>query len=681
MSHLSKRRILNLRAIRPCDDISPLILVDSLIILAREIFSRRSESFPIHRRCIREAIREVGVLLQFFEDIRDRQCPLSESSVVSLFELHVTLQKMNQVVQDCSRRDARIWILMRSDWVLSDLRVLVRSIATALDVLPLDEIDAGVEIKEVVQLLKRQAWNVEIGIDCKDDWAARSVKSILFQFKNGVAPDEGHLRRILDHLDIRTWCDCNKESSFLEKELTECENDEVALLGGLIAFMAYCRAVLFDTVFDGEYREEQRKCSSPTSVGGRLDLECLRCPISLEVMTDPVTISTGQTYDRGSIEKWILKGGGTITCPVTGEKLTTTELIPNSAVRNLVKQFTNIPVSKPSVKSRRSLNDIVSPLSAAQAGGIRLTVASLINKISRGTMEEKKISSYEIRRLAKSTPFNRFCLLEADAVPWLLSLLSSSDLRMQVNAFTALVFISRHQSGRRALFEANGFGLILDAVKVGLIPRAQESAASIFFYLSLVEEYRKEMGDIPEAIPTLVELLKDGNCQVNRCAVGALYELLRYPGNHPRVVASGAVPALVRILSRDEGDLVRDAIALLEKIAARDEGTTAILRSSAIAELVGVLNSPISQLGKELCVSLLLLLCNNGGDKVVSLLVNAPALMSSLYSIVTEGSPKAGKKATLLLNRLIHYRDQNYSPHLATPPSAVAARDHFVRAQ
>ncbi|KAE9621730.1 putative aminoacyltransferase, E1 ubiquitin-activating enzyme [Lupinus albus] len=29
------------------------------------------------------------------------------------------------------------------------------------------------------------------------------------------------------------------------------------------------------------------------------------CPISLEIMKDPVTISTGITYDRESIEKWL----------------------------------------------------------------------------------------------------------------------------------------------------------------------------------------------------------------------------------------------------------------------------------------------------------------------------------------------------------------------------------------
>lgn len=41
------------------------------------------------------------------------------------------------------------------------------------------------------------------------------------------------------------------------------------------------------------------------------------CPISRELMVDPVTLSTGQTYDRALISKWI--NDGHYTCPVTGK--------------------------------------------------------------------------------------------------------------------------------------------------------------------------------------------------------------------------------------------------------------------------------------------------------------------------------------------------------------------------
>ncbi|CAI8597179.1 unnamed protein product [Vicia faba] len=62
-----------------------------------------------------------------------------------------------------------------------------------------------------------------------------------------------------------------------------------------------------------------------------------RCPVSLDLMKDPVTLSTGITYDRGSIEKWIESGNK--TCPVTNQKLTTFEITPNHTIRKMIQSW------------------------------------------------------------------------------------------------------------------------------------------------------------------------------------------------------------------------------------------------------------------------------------------------------------------------------------------------------
>lgn len=43
------------------------------------------------------------------------------------------------------------------------------------------------------------------------------------------------------------------------------------------------------------------------------------CPISLEPMQDPVTLCTGQTYERLNIHKWFNLGH--LTCPTTMQEL------------------------------------------------------------------------------------------------------------------------------------------------------------------------------------------------------------------------------------------------------------------------------------------------------------------------------------------------------------------------
>ncbi|CAK9067667.1 unnamed protein product [Durusdinium trenchii] len=59
------------------------------------------------------------------------------------------------------------------------------------------------------------------------------------------------------------------------------------------------------------------------------------CPISQEVMVDPVTTSDGHTYDRKPIEEWLRNND---TSPNTGLVLPNKTLIPNHNLRKLIQE-------------------------------------------------------------------------------------------------------------------------------------------------------------------------------------------------------------------------------------------------------------------------------------------------------------------------------------------------------
>lgn len=65
--------------------------------------------------------------------------------------------------------------------------------------------------------------------------------------------------------------------------------------------------------------------------------EELRCPISLQLMYDPVIIASGQTYERICIEKWFSDGHN--TCPKTQQQLSHLCLTPNYCVKGLVTSW------------------------------------------------------------------------------------------------------------------------------------------------------------------------------------------------------------------------------------------------------------------------------------------------------------------------------------------------------
>ncbi|KAF2284376.1 hypothetical protein GH714_021260 [Hevea brasiliensis] len=64
-----------------------------------------------------------------------------------------------------------------------------------------------------------------------------------------------------------------------------------------------------------------------------------RCPISLDVMKSPVSLCTGVTYDRTSIQRWLDNGNN--TCPLTMQVLRSKEVVPNRNLQRLIKTWSD----------------------------------------------------------------------------------------------------------------------------------------------------------------------------------------------------------------------------------------------------------------------------------------------------------------------------------------------------
>ena len=60
------------------------------------------------------------------------------------------------------------------------------------------------------------------------------------------------------------------------------------------------------------------------------------CPITAEIMTDPVSTADGFTYERAAITEWLRTKD---TSPKTGATLESKALIPNYSLRSLIHAF------------------------------------------------------------------------------------------------------------------------------------------------------------------------------------------------------------------------------------------------------------------------------------------------------------------------------------------------------
>jgi len=79
-------------------------------------------------------------------------------------------------------------------------------------------------------------------------------------------------------------------------------------------------------------RQERRRVGAPEPV----PLPEYLCPISQEVMVDPVTTSDGFTYDRANIERWLREHD---TSPVTNQRVGNKTLVPNTSLRILIAEW------------------------------------------------------------------------------------------------------------------------------------------------------------------------------------------------------------------------------------------------------------------------------------------------------------------------------------------------------
>ncbi|XP_022766297.1 U-box domain-containing protein 29-like [Durio zibethinus] len=90
-----------------------------------------------------------------------------------------------------------------------------------------------------------------------------------------------------------------------------------------------------------------------------------RCPISLDVMKSPVSLCTGVTYDRSSIQHWLESGHD--TCPATMQVLPSKDFVPNLTLHRLINLWVQSSTRRPGSDSPRMLQATPLMISEVQA--------------------------------------------------------------------------------------------------------------------------------------------------------------------------------------------------------------------------------------------------------------------------------------------------------------------------
>lgn len=341
------------------------------------------------------------------------------------------------------------------------------------------------------------------------------------------------------------------------------------------------------------------------------------CPISIQLMRDPVAVSTGITYDRESIERWLFSCKND-TCPVTKQVLSNIDLTPNHTLRRLIQSWCTlnalerIPTPKP-------------PIDVTQIG-------KLINDAKKSPeMQQKCLQRLRSIAFRSELRSKKYCLESAGAVEFLASIIKRNDstilevelengLDFKRSSQEALSILSHLEASVATLknlinndIDDNGDDLFLVSLMRVLKCGNHESRSHAIMLIKSIFEAAdpNQLVNIrSEFFSLVVGILRYDNKmseKARKAALKILAEVCPWGRNRIKAVENGAVPVLVELLMQtSERRVCEIVLVVLDQLCRCAEGRAELLKHGAGLAIVSKKILRVSHSATDRAVKILL---------------------------------------------------------------------------
>lgn len=670
--------------------------------------------------------------------------PRSKSGIQALCSLHVALEKTKNILRHCSEC-SKLYLAITGDSVLLKFEKARSALADSLrrveDIVPQS---ISCQILEIVAELEA----VVFTLDPQEKHVGEEIIALLQQGRKfNDSNDNNELEsfhQAASKLGITSSRAALTERRALKKLIERARAEEDKRKESIVAYLLHLMrkySKLFRSEFSDDNDSQGSTPCSPTVQGsldeggivgnghaferqlsklssfnfrhnirksGQMPLppEELRCPISLQLMYDPVIISSGQTYERICIEKWFSDGHN--TCPKTQQNLSHLCLTPNYCVKGLVASWCDqngVPVPEGPPESL-DLNYWRLALSESESTNSRLmnSLGSCKSKFVKvvpleesGTIEEEddekgNISAPEVNIFQKNDHFLgvlkggeelcRKCKV-VEQIRLLLKDDEEARIFMGANGFVEalLQFLELAVHERNAMAQDVGamalFNLAVNnnrnkelILAAGVIPLLEEmisnhnshpSATALYLNLSCLEDGKPIIGT-SQAVPFLIQLLKDETApQCKLDALHALYNLSTYHDNIGYLLSAGIISGLQSLLADSSDQMwTEKSIAVLIHLASSQSGKDEMVSCPELISLLATVLDTGEPVEQEQAVLCLLVLCN-GNDKCIQMVLQE-GVIPALVSISVNGTLRGREKAQKLLMLFREQRQRDQSP-------------------
>ncbi|KAL4355091.1 hypothetical protein GQ457_06G034720 [Hibiscus cannabinus] len=325
-----------------------------------------------------------------------------------------------------------------------------------------------------------------------------------------------------------------------------------------------------------------------------------RCPISLDVMKSPVSLCTGVTYDRASIQRWLDSGNN--TCPATMQVLQNKELVPNRNLQRLIQIWSD------SVARRQVEAELAAPSSVdvPSQDQVKLLVKQLDNNCFS--------SLTKIVCFARESEENREFLARMDG--FLNAVFdfmrnAESDIKLIEQIVRIMDLIQSKILDKKPLLESNCLSTILLVLQRG-ISESQIQSLRLLESTAIDGESKLKIAEKEGLVVELVKSLnKEKDQRLIEASLSCLSAIMKPKRVKTKVIHNRIIPELKSLLSEPNMSvsIVEKSLKLLETLSFCKEGRVEIRHDSILLQAVVQKVLKVSNKSTEHAVTLLWSVC------------------------------------------------------------------------
>lgn len=365
------------------------------------------------------------------------------------------------------------------------------------------------------------------------------------------------------------------------------------------------------------------------------------CPISLEPMQDPVTLCTGQTYERSNILKWFNLGH--FTCPTTMQELWDDSVTPNTTLYRLIYTWFS---QKYLLMKKRSED-------------VQGRASELLETLKKVKGQARVQALKELHQVVAAHATARKTVIDEGGVTVMSSLLGPfTSHAVGSEVIGILVSLTLDSESKKDLMQPAKLSLMVDILNEGSIETKINCTRLIE---SLIEEkdIRSEIISSHSLLVGLMRLVKDKR-HSNGIFPGL--SLLKTLCLHKEVrnllVSIGAVSQLVELLSGLEPECSELALSILDALASIPEGRVALKNCSNTIPIMVNHLMRISESCTQYALSILWSVCKLSPEECSSVALDA-GLAAKLLLVIQSGCNPILKQQSAELLKLcsLNYSD------------------------